>query len=157
MLKYWGVEGWSLFIITTSAASIEMFYWYWFWGWVGSSLSNLKSVKDSIEFGKEIGKDLERDGYFDKIRKFFINHAIKKYEWATNPNSWAIRLIKHFGYPGIILLGIEPFMPGGRVVGVIYCRFRKWRSGLIVLTIANIGHIAYMLGGWHLIFKLLGE
>lgn len=156
-LRAQGVVGQKLFYIATILATVEMFYWYWFWGWVGREIANLKKIRETVEFGKEIANELKNDYYVNnKYLRRIINHVIKQYEWATDPNNWLVRLIKWGGHLSMIILGVEPVMAGGRTVGVIFCRTCSWKAGFITLSVANVGHIGIVIWGWDKFFSFFG-
>ena len=156
-LRARGITGLNLFYISTFLATGEMLYWYWFWGWVGREAANLKKIRESVKLGREIAAELKND-YYIKNRYLgrIVDHVIWQYEWATNPESWPLRLIRWSQYASMVILGVEPVVAGGRTVGGIYCRIKSWRIGLVILSIANIGHIAIVVWGWDKIFSFFG-
>lgn len=156
-LRSQGVFGLKLFYASAVLATAEMFYWYWFWGWVGREIVGLRAIKPSVEFGKEITKELKNDCYVrNKYFHRIIGHVIKRYEWATSPGNWFVRLIKWGRHGAMIILGVEPVIAGGRLAGIIFCRTFSWRSGFATLCVANIGHVALMVWGWNQLFSFFG-
>lgn len=156
-LRIRGISGSNLFCIAAVLATMELFYWYWFWGWVGREIANLKKIRGTVELGKEIAKDLKNDPYVkNRYLRRFINHIVEQYEWATNPKNWLVRMLKGCGHGGMAVLGVEPFVAGGRTLGVIFCRTFSWKAGLITLSIANVGHIFVVVWGWDKLFSLFG-
>lgn len=156
-LRIQGVTGLKLFYIASILATAEMIYWYWFWGWIGREITNLRAIRPSVEFGKEITGQIKNDCYLKN--RYFLriqDHIIGQYDWATNPKNNIVRLIKWGGHGAMVILGVEPVIAGGRLAGVIFCRAFSWRAGFITLSVANIGHIAFMVWGWSNLLSFFG-
>jgi len=148
-LKNKGLNIWELFFISSFLATLELGYWYWFWGWLIKTIKTVGPIKDSIAFGKEIGRDLKRQGLLERIKEFFL----KKYSWATDHNNRVLKWIRRGGHISLILAGVMP-EPGTRTIGVIFCRTLKSKLGFVSLSFGNVLHIGYMVGLWEFIFRL---
>lgn len=157
-LRAHGVMGLKLFYLSAALAAFGTIYGYWFWGWIGREIVNLKKIRETVEFGKEIVNEIKHDRYVKK-RYFYkvVDHLIGQYEWATAPDNQVVRFIKKYRYWAMIFFGVEPFVGGGRTVGVICCRTFSWRMGLVTLTLADVAHVALLVWGWSKFFSFLGR
>lgn len=157
-LLAWGVKGWTLLAIVEIMASLELTYWWWFFGWLGRSIQKLRPVKDVMDLGKEKIRDFKDDRY---IRWRYLdpvkNHFLKQYDWLNDPDNAAMKWLKWGGHGMIFFFGIEPFVPGLRIVGAFFCRLTNQKSGLITLLVGNFLHIVIMVSGWNWIFSLFGR
>jgi hypothetical protein len=141
--------GLRLFLAASVMSTAELIFWYWFWGWLLDAAIHAKKVQESIAFGKQIKNELIEEGYIERIKKFFIN----KLNGALESKSRIVRIIKAGGAFSMILAGITP-EPGGRFIGIVFCRSAHWRRGFYFLALGNILHICYIVGGWSIIFHL---
>ncbi len=131
-------------------ATLKLCYSYWFYGWLASVVASSDSVQDAADFGKELGMDLERDGYIDRVRGF----VARKLNPETYQNSRVIRFIKAGGYLPMFGLGVYPFS-GTRGPTVILCRVFGYFSGFCVLAFGNLIRLGYLLGGIQFLKSLL--
>ena len=88
---------------------------------------------------------MHAEGYVEQI----IGYAKTQLNAEQHKDHWAVR---QGGYISMILLGIFPG-PSTRFIGIIICRAMNWRSGLLVLAVANIIRVAYLLGLISIIWK----
>ena len=144
-----GLAGLKLFGIASILSTIELVFWYWFWGWLIKTTIGAKDVQESIKFSKQIGNELKKEGYIDRIKNFFL----KKFYWAFNRRNMVIKAVKAGGVLSLILLGAWP-EPTTRFIGVVFCRTVKSRKGFCFLAVGNILHLAYIVDGWSFIFSL---
>lgn len=156
-LLAWGVRGWTLFVTVEVLAGFELMYWWWFFGWLGRSIQQLRPVKDVMDLGKEKINDLKNDyyirwRYLDPIK----NHFLKQYDWLNDPGNKAVKRLRWGGHGMIFLFGIEPFIPGLRIVGAFFCRLTNQQSGFATLLVGNFFHVLMMVLGWNWIFSILG-
>ena len=149
---------WQVFFVASLIGTVEIFIWYQFWKFFRKmvvpeliqKLARNKHVKEAIELGRNIHWRLKEVGLWDKIIYFLY----RKYRWFADDNNPTVRRIKRWGYPAMLMLGVEPFVWGGRVTGVIFCAPISWRRGLYTLAVGNIIRIAYMIGLWSFVFHL---
>lgn len=143
---------WSTAWAAQIVANIEIFGWYKFWRWFFIKfLPKRRRVRETIDFTKELTQELKERGYVALIVLYFE----KQFEWAVNPNQWAFKALKAGSHFGMFFLGFEPFSPGGRFVGVVFCVTTGWARGLYSLCLGNIIHVFISIGSWELIFKML--
>lgn len=142
---------WLLFVILVPFANAELLGWYCFWRWFYTSfLPGRKKVMETIELAKEIGSDLKHDGYIDRV----VDHFEVSFNWAVNPDRWLLKTIKAWGHIGMLFLGLEPFVAGGRLIGVVLCATIGWKSGLYSLMIGNCVHVLFVIGSWNFVFYI---
>lgn len=145
---------WGQFLILAVLLNIELFAWYKFWRWFFISfLPERKKIRKTIEFTEEVAKELKRKGYAERV----VDHFENNFEWAVHPDRWLSRTIKAVGHAGMFFLGWEPFVIGGRMVGVILCVTTNRKSGLYSLMAGNCIHVLIAMGSWHLVFYLWDE
>jgi len=144
--------GLNLFIIAGILGVCEITYWYWFLKWFGKFLISNKYIHEDIKFGQEIyieiGAELKRKGYIDKITFYFVN----KYNRALKRKNWIAKLLKGGGYFTIFLAGIAPW-PFSRFIGIIFCRAASSRKALVALILGDVIKIGVEAGVWSLIFR----
>lgn len=151
----WGIlSGFWLFIVVEILAGLELTYWRWFWGWLGCNIQKLGPVKKEIEFGKETIDDLKEDHY---IHKYYLDPILKRYKRLASPDNTAVRLLKWGGLGMIFLFGIEPFIPGFRVIGAFFCSVTKSRESFIALLIGNFFYVLIVIWQWDKILSFLGH
>ena len=140
---------WSLWLVVAIIANIELILWYHFWRWFFTKwLAHRRSIEQTIEFAKEIGSELKAEGYIDRVVTYF-EHT---FTWASNPEGRLFKIVKAWGHAGMLFLGFEPFVFGGRLVGVVFCATTGWTSGLYMLVIGNSVHVLVSVGTWEAIF-----
>jgi membrane protein implicated in regulation of membrane protease activity len=145
---------WHQFFILSVLLNIEILIWYKFWRWFFITfLPERKKIRESIDFTKEIAKELKRKGILQRI----VEHFENTFEWAVHPDRWLFRTIKAGGHAGMFFLGFEPFVMGGRMAGVILCVTTNWKNGLYSLMIGNCVHVLIAMGSWNLLFHLWRE
>jgi len=144
-----GFAGLRLFAIASVLSTAELIFWYWFWGWLIKRVIRLKNIQESIEFGKEVGNELKREGYADRVKSFFV----QKFHWAISRKNRIARTVRTGGILSMVLIGAFP-EPGTRIVGIVFCRTAGWRTGFYFLAAGNILHLGYVIGGWSFIFSL---
>lgn len=147
LIRRHGFSGLRLFYLVSFIGTFELVFWYWFWGWVIAIITRLKTVKDSIEFGKKTWAELQYEGYVDRVQSYFA----KKLGWAINHH--LVNRIKKGGYLFLLIAGVMP-EPGSRTIGVIFCRIFKWPGGFYALAVGNVIHIAYVAGAWSFLFYI---
>ncbi len=147
-----GVSGPWLFFLASILSTIELTFWYWFWGWLIRMVIRAKSIRESISFGKEIGGELKREGYIDRIKNFFV----RKFYWAISRKNRIARIVRAGGALSMVLIGAFP-EPGTRIIGIIFCRTARWKNGFYFLALGNILHLSYIIGGWNFIFSLFNN
>lgn len=139
------------FFILAVLFNIELIGWYKFWRWFFVSfLPQRRKIKETINFTKEVAQELKARGYVDK----FVEHFENTFEWAVHPDCWLFRVIKAGGHAGMLFLGFEPFVTGGRMAGVLFCVTTGWKNGLYSLMLGNCVHVLIVLGSWNLILYL---
>jgi hypothetical protein len=142
---------WSQFFVSAVLLNIELFAWYKFWRWFFISfLPERKKIRETIDFTKEVARELKVRGYIDRV----VEHFENTFEWAVHPDRWLFRTIKAGGHVGMFFLGFEPFVMGGRMAGVILCVTTNWKNGLYSLVIGNCVHVLIAMGSWNLVFYL---
>lgn len=147
-------EFWGMFGILVVLANIELVLWYRFWRWFFVRfLPERRQIRETVEFAKELGGELKRKGYIDRV----IDHFENTFKWATNPDRWLFRVVKAWGHAGMLFLGFEPFITGGRLIGVIFCATTGWKQGLISLLIGNAVHVMITIGSWEIIYYLIDQ
>ena len=150
-LNSYSLSFWNKFFILAPLANLELVGWYSFWRWFFVSfLPRRKKIKETINFTKEVAQELKTRGYVDRVAEHFEN----TFEWAVNPNQHLFKIVKAWGHLGMLFLGFEPFVAGGRVVGVIFCATTRWKNGLISLIIGNSIHVIITISSWDLLFYL---
>jgi len=151
-LKTWGIASWLLVTLVLAIATVELIWWFWFWRWVIRLVAEVRQIRATVQFGKELGQELKYQGYVDRVLK----HLETTYAKAIAPDNHVNRKIRRWGYLALFVLGIEP-TPGGRAIGVIFCGACNWRRGLWVLIFGNVFHVLSVIWGWNLLFRLLGH
>lgn len=151
ILKPLDLSFWSTFWIATLVANIEIiggfYFWYWFaWTW----LPTTERVKDTVQLTKSVIELLKEHGILGTI----IYKIKETFKWAINHDGRLIRFIKRWEHPGMLILGAESFVSGGRLCGTIICASTKWRNGIYSLIIGNTVHVATSVGVWNLFFYL---
>jgi len=142
---------WIRFFTLTVLLNIELVAWYRFWRWFFTTfIPERKKIRETIEFTKEVAKELKQKGYAERV----VEHFEGTFEWAVHPDRWLFRTIKAGGHAGMFFLGWEPFMAGGRMAGVILCVTTNWKNGLYPLIAGNCVHVLIAMGSWNLIFFL---
>ncbi len=140
-----------LFVILVILANAELLGWFHFWRWFFTSfIPRRHEIRETVEFAKEIGTELKQKGYIDRV----VDHFESTFRWATNPNQWLFRVIKTGGHFGMVFLGFEPFVAGGRLVGVLFCATTGWKAGIYPLCVGNAIHILVVIGSWEIIFYI---
>lgn len=151
LLNSYSFSFWNKFFILAPLANTELVGWYCFWRWFFTSfLPERKKIKETINFTKEVALELKTSGYADRV----VEHFESTFEWAVNPNRHLFKIVKAWGHFGMLFLGFEPFIAGGRVVGVIFCATTGWKNGLISLIIGNSVHVIITISSWDLLFYL---
>lgn len=156
-----GVTGWLLFAIVSALAVAELFCWLHWAIWFRSvalvefaqKAARVAEVQEAIALGKEIRYDLKETGMWEKNKEKVIDYCFATFKKATNENNRFIRWVKRGGGLGLLILGIFP-EPGTRTLGAICCGVMGWKKGIYPLAIGNIMRVGYMVGLWHLVFKL---
>lgn len=139
------------FFILTVLFNVELIGWYKFWRWFFVSfLSQRRKIKETINFTKEVAQELKARGYVDR----FVEHFENTFEWAVHPDRWLFRVVKAGGHAGMLFLGFEPFVTGGRMAGVIFCVTTRWKNGLYSLMLGNCVHVIIVMGSWNIMFYL---
>lgn len=150
-LNSFNLSFWNKFLILAPLANLELVGWYLFWRWFFKSfIPERKNIKETINFTKEVAQELKMRGYVDRI----VEHFEKTFEWAVNPNQYLFKVVKAWGHLGMLFLGVEPFVSGGRIVGVIFCATTGWKNGMVSLIIGNTAHVLITIGSWNLFFYL---
>ena len=146
----WIVDSfWTQFCILAVLLNIELFGWYRFGRWFFVSfMPERKKVRETIDFTKEITKELKRKGILSKIVNFFED----QFEWAVHPDRWLIKTIKAGGHSLMLFFGAEPFIMGGRMAGTIFCATTGFKTGIYSLMVGNCVHIMISIGLWNLLF-----
>jgi hypothetical protein len=140
---------WAQYFTLVVLANLELFGWYYFWRWFFVSfLPERRKIRETIDFTKEVAQELQQKGYKER----FVEHFERTFDSATNPENDFFRKIKAWGHAGMIFLGFEPFITGGRLAGVILCSTAKWKTGLYSLMVGNSIHVFVTMGSWNLIF-----
>jgi len=161
-LKLLGLAGWWLFTITSILAVLELYLGYLFWNWFrriavqefARHAAQSEVVQEAIEMGSEIKKDLKKADLWDKIKNRIINYFFTTFKKSTDENSRFMKWLKRGGSIGMFICGINP-EPGTRTIGAIFCGTTGWRRGLYPLALGNILRVAYMVGLWDILFKIL--
>ena len=149
-LKLKGYSHTEIFFSVALIANLELTFWYWFWGWVVRWVAATRQVKASVALGQEVGKELQRRGYVDRI----MAHVEGVYMRAVSPDNHVGQKIKRWGWWGLLLLAAEP-MPAGRVIGSIVCGTTRWKTGLVALLLGNLIHIASALAFLEVLSRFL--
>lgn len=147
-----GFSGFRLFLLAGFLSTAELVFWYWFWGWLIKKVIRAKDVRESIDFGKQIGSELKKEGYIERVKMFFV----QKFYWAINRKNRIAKMVKTGGAFSMILIGAFP-EPGTRIIGIVFCRTTRWKKGFYFLAIGNILHLSYIVGGWSSIFSLFQQ
>lgn len=160
-LKFWGLSGWLLFVVTSVLAVLELYLGYLFWDWfrrvsvpeLAKHAAQSEMVQEAIEMSKEIQKELKKVGLWEKLKTRIINFLFNTYKKATDHNNRFMKWLKRGGNIGMFAFGINP-EPGTRTFGAIFCGTTSWRNGLYPLALGNIFRVAYMVGLWEVIFRI---
>ena len=145
---------WMQFLALAILLNIEIALWYKFWRWFFVKfLPKRKNVQKTIDFTKEFARELKQKGYVERIVEFCED----TFEWAVHPDRWLFRLVNASRFFGLLFLGFEPFISGGRVFGVIFCVTTNHKNGLYPLMAGNCVHVLLSLGYWNLTFYLWHE
>ena len=148
-LKRAGIGGFNLLGITCFLSTAELIFFYWFLGWLLETIIKTGGVQEDINFGKQIGEELKKGGYLDRIARYFVD----KYNGALDKESRIIKILKAGGVFSLFLAGITP-EPGSRFIGIVFCRTMHWRNGFYILALGNLLHVCYIVGGWNLLFSM---
>ncbi len=143
LLRSLGISIFKLLGIVYILSTVELKFWFWFWSWVAQILFQTRKVRESIEFGKEIGMELKEKGYADHVKDFLF----KIIEGALDEKNKIVRFIKWGGSLSLIMIGASP-ESGSRVVGIIVCKMFGWKKGFYPLALGNLIHVTYMIVGW---------
>ena len=157
VLESFEISGWRLFWITSLVSTAKLYIWYFFWKWfrkmaipelVRHKLLQSGDIQEGLALGKEIERKLRGEGLAERIAEY-CHYLYKKY---TDEDSKLVKRIKRGGHLGMLMLGVLPNSIF-RAAGVTCCATFGWHRGMYSLLIGNIGHIAYMVGVWDLIFS----
>lgn len=152
-LKFWGLGGWWLFVVTSILAVLELYFGYLFWDWFRRVAVQSEMVQGAIEVGAEINWELKKTGFWHKFKDKPIAYFFVTFKKATDENSRFMKWLKRGGNLGMFICGINP-EPGTRTIGAIFCGTTGWKNGLYPLALGNIFRVAYMVGLWEAIFKI---
>lgn len=152
ILRKMEFSGLPLFAIASIFGTVELICWFQFWSWFRKLIIQSGQIQEGINLGKEIKKELQKSGYLDHA----IDYFVKTFSWATRKENGIFKLIKAGGYLSMFVAGILP-EPGSRTTAVVFCATLGWKKGLLSLILGNILHMAYIVGGWEFIFRLLGS
>ncbi len=144
-----GLSCWSLLIVGMCLSVSEALYEYWFFGWLVNFIKEYGKIKETIRFGKKISRELERDGYIDRI----VNYFKYNFDKAIDPDNKVVKAIKAGGWLTLFVAGLEPF-PTGRTIGIILSRIAGSRKALYTVMIGNLIHVAIVVGVWELLFRI---
>lgn len=133
----------QIFGIVSVLATFELIYWYWFWQKIRMLALEREKIKESIEFTKDLAKELKKEGYVDR----FVNFFLEKYSKVIKKDNWIIRLVKVGSYFSTFIICVSPEW-GGRIFCVIWCGTFNWRKGFYVVLIGNVIRLTYLILGW---------
>lgn len=140
---------WTTFWMAAALANLEIIGWYYFWRWFAWEwLPKREKIEEAVEFVKSVIELLREFG----LLKTITIKALRTFRWATNPNR--LRSLKKWGHAWMLFLGVEPFIGGGRLLGVVSCAATRWRVGLVSLCIGNTIHVYISIKTWKLTFYL---
>lgn len=150
-LKGMGFRMLPVLAIAYTIGTIQVTYLYWFWGWVRRKVIDVPVVQEEIEFVKEVGQELQKEGFIDKVK----NHLRKKFHWLQNGDHRVLRWIKGAGFFTIILVTAIPFLPGSRSVVASFCGATGWKAGFYILCLGNFIKMSIVVGLWTIIWRLV--
>lgn len=145
-----------IFFIAWPLAVLGLCVWWWFWrefknkifpemlAVTKQQISDNQIAQEGISLGKKI---------WNQFNKLIINYFVKIYSNTTNENNRTIKKIKRWGHFSIFIMGISP-LPATRTSAAIFCAITKWRSGFVVLLAGDIVHVASVVIGWKMLFRL---
>ena len=150
------LSAYGVLAVAESISFLEQMYWYWFWGWLGFFIialatdlaSKKESIQEGIELGRRIEKELERKGYIEKVKKYFV----RIFHWSNDPDNKFLKRLRRGGYVSVFVLAISP-EPMARTVATIFCRSLGSKLGLAILLVGDFFKNCYMVGGWSLIIS----
>lgn len=144
-----GISFWAMYLIAILVANFEIFGWFYFWKWfTWKWLPHTEPVKDTVALTKNIINMLQDYGLLGTV----VYKIRETFRWATSPQFK--RSLERWGHFWMFFLGVEPFLTGGRMLGVISCGVARWKTGLISLCIGNAIHVYISIRTWDLIFYL---
>ena len=150
VLQPLGLSFWSIFWIANLIANAEIVGGFYFWQWLAWKwMPTTEPVKKTVRLAKTIVQLLKEEGLIGAI----IYKIQETFEWAKNPDGRLMELVKKWGRLGMLGLGALSFS-GGRLAGTIICASTKWKTGIYLLIIGNVVHIAASVWMWKLFFYL---
>lgn len=160
-LKFIGLGGWWLFLVTSVLAVLELYLGYLFWDWFrrvavvefAKRAAQSNVVQEAIEVSVEIKKELKKADVWDEVKNKIITYFFTTFKKATDESSRFMKWLKRGGNIGMFICGINP-EPGTRTIGAIFCGTAGWKNGLYPLALGNILRVAYMVGIWDIIFRI---
>ncbi len=142
----------STFLITAPLATFGVVYDYYFWRWVRKS----KWVKEVLDARYKFSDILVKNGWWELTKHAgfcvvsdFAKEHKRLSDQIVESKSRIIKVINYGGralsYVAIFLIGLEPLIPGCRLIAAFVCGVRRWLSGLCVLLAANLLHVWIMV------------
>ena len=143
--------------IVCSISIVTCFGWYWFWGWLGKFIIQTarkrEAIKEAIALGMKIELDLERRGYIDLVKNWFVH----TFDWATGEDNRYLKYLRRGGYSALLIVSALP-VSGARIVATIFSRSLERRKALAILAAGDsIKNAIMVLGFWNLIFWIFSR
>ncbi len=155
-LRKTGFSFWETYFIAMPIGTIDLFIQYYFFSWFRKEvvLRALKKkaaqeglVKEGVELVQQVRR--QNHGVSTSIR----DYCFKVYASATDRSNKTVKKIKRGGHVAMLILGLEPWIYGGRLLGVVNCSAIGWKSGLYSLALGNAIRMAGIVVVWDFILS----
>jgi hypothetical protein len=141
-----GLKGLSLQLFIGVWAFTERLYFIWFSAWVMKQTQKTRVVSEVIDFGKGIAHKLPGEvrkiDSYKETKDWAKDHFTSKFDLNGYKGNFFFKLLlwglkwggQLLGALIILIIGLVPF---AWIVGLAFCRIKKWRLGLISFLISS--------------------
>ncbi|MEX1064047.1 MAG: hypothetical protein WD898_01825 [Candidatus Paceibacterota bacterium] len=156
VLRQAGLSFWKIYFIAMPMGTAELFIQYYFFSWfrkevVLTVLKRKAAQEGLVKEGIELVQQVRQQNYGVSTR--IKNYCFKIYASSTDPDNKTVKKIKRGGHGIMLLLGLEPWVYGGRLFGVVNCSAIGWRNGLYSLALGNAVRMTGIVAAWDFILS----